>query len=262
MGAEPKFFNKNFIDPVAVLAASTGAAVVDRVRDRDNELQWVSVGSNDATVETIQADFKSGGLDFLRTFDFLAVLNHNMKDFKFQHDIGAGFVDTPGAATTTETATFTLFPISAIASAKSIKLVMNTTQIANQEKKVGEILVLKRLLEFPADEAFAGYDFDFRPVAKVTPMLDDGRIVNQLRWAGNRVERYVASMAFELLPKTVYDSLRTVVKNGRFVIQPEPDERPDEFFFVTAVEGGFPARYSGRSTKAPGYTLNLSVREV
>ncbi len=260
-GAEPKFFDKNFIDKAAVVTASTGQATVGRVFDRDNELQWVSVGSDDATVETIQIDFKSGGLEFLRTFDFLAVLNHNLKNFKFQHDVGAGFVDTPGASVAAETASFTLFPITQIVNAKSAKLVMNTTQATDDEKKVGEILVLKRLLEFPTDEAFSAYGFDFSPVAKVTRMIDEGTIVNLQRWAGNRVERYDASLDFGLLPKTLYDSLRAVVKKGIVTLQPEPDERPDEFFLVTAVIGGFPASYT-TGFKGSGYSLSLRVREV
>ncbi len=262
MGAEPKFFDKNFIDKAAILTASTGQPTVDRVRDRDKELQHASVGSDDATVETLKAEFKSGGVDILRNIDFLAVLGHNLKDFKFQHDIGAGFVDTPGAATTTETATFTLFPITKVTGVKAINLVMNKTHTpVSGEKKVGEILVLERLLEFPADEAFAAYSFDFQPTAKVTRMLDDGTIVNQLRWAGNRVERYNAQIAFGLLPKSLYDSLRSVVQKGIFMIQPEPDERPDEFFLVTHVGGGFPARYTS-GFKAAGYDLSLSLREV
>ena len=259
-GPEPKFFDKNFVDEAATKTASTGQATVDRIFDRDNELKWQSAGSNDTIQESIQVDFKSGGIALPRKVDFLAVLGHNLKSFKFQHDPGTGFIDTPGAAATAETQDFTLFPITEVA-ADGIKLLMDTTQTANQEKKVGEVLALKRLFEAPTDEAFDRLGIERRPVAKITRMLDDGVIVNQLRWAGNRVDRYAASLGFRRLAKSNLDSILAVVRKGVFTIQPEPDERPDEFFLVTALPGGWRQSYTSRF-KQVGFNLDIRVEEA
>ncbi len=81
MSDEPKFFKRNFINNASILLASTGQATVGRIFDRDSELQWQSVGSDDATLETIQIDFKSAGINFLRSVDFLVVLGHNLANF-------------------------------------------------------------------------------------------------------------------------------------------------------------------------------------
>ena len=91
-------------------------------------------------------------------------------------------------------------------------------------------------------------------------MYDDGIVVNQLRWAGNRTERWRGRVAFNLLSKTNYDLLRSVVKNGSFTVRPEPDQRPGEFFQVTHVRGGFATEYSSRF-KGAGYALSLNLEE-
>lgn len=262
MGAEPKFFKPNLIDISTVIAASSGQATVERIFDRDNELKWQSVGSDQVTTETLQMDYKAGGVEFLQDYDFLVVLGHNLDTFKFQQFNGAAFVDIAGASATGETENFTIFP-TANFNSSGTKLLIDTVQAPGTElqKQIGEILVLKRIFELPTDEAFNRLGINFQPVAKVTRMDDGGTIVNPQRWAGNRTERYVARVSFHRLSKTNYDSMRTVVKEAVFVVQPEPTQRPDEFFLVTHVDGGFPSDYA-TSTKLNGYNLSLTLREV
>ena len=262
MGAEPKFFKPSLIDTSTIIAASSGQATVERIFDRDNELKWQSIGSDEVTTESLQMDFKAGGIEFIQDWDFLAVLGHNLDTFKFQRFNGTIFVDIAGASATGETESFTLFPIANFNSSGT-KLLMDTVQDPGSElqKQVGEILVLKRIFELPIGEAFNRIGINFRPVAKVTRMDDDGTIINPQRWAGNRTERYVARVSFQRLSKANYDSLRTVVKEAVFVVQPEPDQRPDEFFLVTHIDGGFPADYA-TGTKLNGYNLGMNLREV
>ena len=260
MSDEPKFFKRNFINNASILTASTGQATVTRINDRDRELQWQSVGSDDVTLETIQMDFKSAGLDILRAIDFLVVLNHNLDDFFFEHDIGAGFVTTPGATVLAETEDFTILSISKISGIIKLKLNMTTTQDVDEQKKVGEILALESLYLPPDGEAPSRLGFNFLPVAKVTSMWDNGTKVNQLRWAGNRTERYSARIGFDLTIKANYDLLRTVLKEASFVLQPEPDQRPREFFQGTHIPGGHPSGYTSKF-KGAGYTHSISFEE-
>ena len=260
MSDEPKFFKRNFINNASILLASTGQATVGRIFDRDNELQWQSVGSDDATLETIQIDFKSAGINFLRSVDFLVVLGHNLANFSFEHDIGAGFVATPLTTVVGETENFTILPITKIPGVIKIRLRMTTTQDVDDEKKVGEILALERLYEPPDGEAPARLGFNNKPVAKITSMWDGGTKVNLLRWAGNRAERYSAKIGFDLTSQANYKLLRTVLKQASFVLQPEPDQNPEEFFQVTHARTGHPAGYTGRF-KGSGYTHSISVEE-
>ncbi len=262
MADEPKFFSRNRIDRNSILIASTGQANAVRIFDRDKDHIYESVGSTNSIQETIEAQFKSGGLDFFQDVDFLAVLGHNLEDFKFQHDAGAGFIDTPGATVVGASTNFTLLPIANVKAGK-IKLVMDTVQASSGtlEKQVGQVLVLKRLLELPTDEAPDRLGIDFQQVARTTRMLDEGTIINQLRWTGNRTERYRTRISFRLLSKANYDSLRELVKTAVFFIQAEPVQRPDEFFFVTHVRGGFPSEYT-TLFKGNGYTISLNLEEV
>ena len=261
MSDEPKFFKRSFVNKASILTASTGQATVGRIRDRDNELQFSTAGSNDAIQEAITIEFKSAGLDILRDIDFLAVLNHNLANFSFEHDIGAGFVTTPGATVVGETLNYTLLPIAKISGVKALRILMDTVQGgANNDKRVGEILALETLYDPPDGEAPSRLGIDFEPVAKVTPMWDQGTKVNLLRWAGNRTERYSARIGFDLTAKSNYDLLRAVLKQASFVIQPEPTQRPDEFYQVTAVRGGHPANYTSRF-KGAGYSHSIVVEE-
>ncbi len=91
-------------------------------------------------------------------------------------------------------------------------------------------------------------------------MFDDGIKVNQLRWAGNRIKRYNAAVGFSLLQKADYDTLLTVVDQGVFIIQPEPDQRPQEFFQVTATPNDWDANYAS-FFKPSGYNLVLVFEE-
>lgn len=260
MSDEPKFYKRNFINAASALVVSTGPATIRRIHDRDNELKWQSIGSDDVTDETITVTFLSAGLAFPRDIDFLAVLGHNLDTFRFQHDIGAGFVNTPLATTTGETESFTIFPIAKLTGVLAIRLIMNTTQVVDAQKQVGEALALESLFLPPDGEAMSRFGFNNTPVAKVTAMFDGGTKVNLLRWAGNRTERYSARLGFDLSLKASYDALRVVLKQASFVLQPEPEQRPDEFFQVTAVPGGHPSSYTSKF-KGAGYSHSITVRE-
>ena len=260
MADEPKFFSVNRIDLASLLTQSTGPATVTRIRDRDKELQWKSIGSDDVTTELLQAEFKANGINFFQDVDFVAVLNHNLLSFHFEHIVGGVFITTPGTTVAAETESFTILPITNI-NTRGMKLVMDTTQVDDEEKKVGEILLLKRIFEMPDNEAPAEMGANFAPVVRATQMMDNGQVLNFLRWAGNRIDRYQTSLIFRFLPKADYDSIRAVLKEGVFKIQPEPTTRPDEFFRVSHARAGFPWGYT-TPFKGSGYTITLDLEEV
>lgn len=256
----PRLFTKNYIDSAATLVASTGQATAERIFDRDTELKWQSVGSDDVTQETLEVDFLTGGAAISRTIDTLIIFGHNLKNFSFEYWNGAAFVALPGTTVTGETEAYTILSFTPVSTEK-IKLLADTTQVVDDEKQVGEIWAFEELFDFGADDGPNRLGIRWTPTVIAPGMFDGGVKVSQLRWAGNRVRRYTARLGFVLFLKASYDTLQAAIDRGIFAIYPEPGERPQELFQVTGIMQPWEAEYSDL-VKSLGYTLQLEVVEV
>lgn len=260
MPDEPKFYSRNYIGPENTNTASTGQATMPRIFDRDSELKWQSIGSSDVTAETLRSIFLVGGLAIQRTVDTVIVLGHNIKQFKVQFWDGVIWADVPGAAVAAETNDYTVFTFTPLA-CFGIGLHMTTTQVVDAQKRVGEFLALATILAFPTDDGIGGLSISAIPTAVNAGMFDLGVSVNQLRWAGNRVDRYAARLDFNLIAKSLYKSVRSLLRNPAFTIYPEPAQNPDELFLVTATQTPVSAGYAS-PFKGSGYNFTVEVREV
>lgn len=264
MADEPKFLTRNYLDEFATLTLVNGGpvtAVLPRLFDRDRELLFRTSGADsDLTTVELTIEFKGAGAAVARTIDTIALLGHNLASVDFERWDGAAFVLIPGGAFTGLTTDTLVFSFSSL-SPQRIKVKMRTTRTANQEKEAGELLVMGTLMAFAANDGFSDLRPDHQPVAVVTAMADDGVAVNQLRWAGNRVDRYRARMSFRLMTKAVLDSLQAVVKLNEVTAYPEPTQRPEAFYLGTFLTGGFPHSYTSEGYKGAGYSLDLEFRE-
>lgn len=259
MAGEPRFFTRNYIDLESIIASEVGAeATHPRLFDRDRELQYVGIQTTDLPQVNIIVRFQSAGLDIARTIDAVAILNHNLKDYTVEYSTD-GVSYTVAATIAGDTSTDRYITFGAV-SAKYVRLATTAVQVSGQKRKIGELLVMEKLFEFGTDKGPAAIAFAPVPVGTFTRTADLGIIVNQFRWAGNRVERFKARLGFTLLDKADYDSLRSLVRRGQITLQLEPVERPEEFFRGTITPASAPSAYTSLF-KDNGYNLELEFEE-
>ena len=262
MADEARFYKKNFITKNNTNTAFTGAATIPRIFDRDIELKYQSVGSDQATQENIRSDFKSGGIALDRTFDTIIVLGHNLANFTLQEFDGTVHANLPGGVIVGASTSFTVITFAA-RTAKGFRILMDTVQDPGSQlqKQVGEILVLSTIFAMPTDDNFSDVNFSPIPSAVIGNKFDGGVQVNQLKFAGNRVERFAGRLDFILQSQANYDSLRSLFREPSFNAYLEPVTRPEEVFLVTAIPSPPSSEYAS-PFKGSGYNLSVLIREI
>jgi hypothetical protein len=136
------FLSKNYVNPDDTLNASSGALLLPRLYDQSYLMQWQSIGETSELLgynTYIEVIFKEGSVAVSRTFDTLVLQNINLKKFKFQYDNGGLYSDIDGTSFTTNAATSLRIKLAAPVTTTKIRLVIESTIIANEEKKIGEL---------------------------------------------------------------------------------------------------------------------------
>lgn len=167
MGQQVKFYKKNKLDisnEVAVLTASQGNDYVDYVRNRSNESAWVTTGSVDADLTSLEVDFVDE-----RDVDFIFLVKHNFKAYTIQYWNGSSYVDfsTP-ISETTNTLDVTVHSFTKVSTSK-IKLIVQGTMTANQDKFLFQFIATEFIAQFDRYPIIRDPAFD-RNLAK-TKML-------------------------------------------------------------------------------------------
>jgi hypothetical protein len=134
-----------------------------------------------------------------------------------------------------------------------IKLVMTKTITANQEKKIGEFMVMQETYEFPSS-AFE-YHIKHPKVKEGNYRLGTGKMVN---W--HIAEKYGCEFIVSYINQTFLDKLRTIYDTHKsFNWYPQPD-KPDNIYLVLWTSKWNPAYTT--NLWANGYTLTAELEEV
>jgi len=140
--------------------ASSGNGSADNMLSMHRYLRWDSIGSNDATPETITITFPS------TTIDRIFLIDHNLKNFTITYGVGAtsfagvvgidgvksGIVETAFAEDTA------YYEFNAVTTTQ-INITANTTQIVDAQKYINMVLTTQEV------GTFIGYP-------EITPSLD------------------------------------------------------------------------------------------
>lgn len=145
-----KFFslNKNLLSLGASITATSGGTTKDYALDKNPLTYWRSVGSNDATTETLVVTLP------LATINRVLLVDHNFKGFNVQYWNGAAFVHFTGVvgmsgamANITETAfakDTAYYEVNAVTTTQ-IRIQVTTTQVVNAEKYLSQIITTSEL---------------------------------------------------------------------------------------------------------------------
>lgn len=146
-----KFFNRNqALEVDGSTITSTSAAAPEFALDRNPLTYLRSVGSNDVTTETIVVIFPSSV-----TFNRLLFLDHNWKQFTVKYDVAGVWTNFTsvvgldgslggGISETTFADNTAYYEVASVSSTK-IQIIVTSTQVANAEKYVSQIIVTDEL---------------------------------------------------------------------------------------------------------------------
>lgn len=147
--ANPFFLSKNYVSADDSINVSSGDATKICLYDQKPALQWVSSGeTSESGYNTyIEVVFYEGLVAATRVLDTLVLQNINLKKFKFQYWDGAAYQDMTGGEVTSNALATVRIKLAATVTTTKIKLLMQSTIVAGQEKKVGEFWALLQTFE-------------------------------------------------------------------------------------------------------------------
>jgi len=134
--------SKNYIDVESTINVSSNPDDNYLLFDQSRDIQWKSLeetGENGTYPTYIEILFYSGGIAVNRTIDTLVLQNINLKKFKIQYWNGMAYVDIPNCDYTVNILTNLRIKLGTAIVTPKIKIIMDATIIANEEKKIGEI---------------------------------------------------------------------------------------------------------------------------
>lgn len=251
--SEPKFYTKNYVTQGSSFTSSHGDDFMERICDWDRQSQWVSDGANsDATEVTLEVVFENGDAEI----DRVIIVNHNLKDPTIEYWDGDSWETfATGSALATANKIFT----NAGVTTDRIRIRCSTTQVTNEEKEIGELIVCAVNIAIAQD---------------LTQLVPSSRVEeSQLKTADGslhrtvfkhtqyRSEKYEATVSFNFVTAAEIETLRQLKENGAaFTFQPESEQRIDEIYYCHWV-GPFKPKYMTTS-KAAGFTIEMQIKEV
>jgi hypothetical protein len=147
----------------ATITASSGGSSADFALDQNSETSWRSSGSNDLTTETIEVSFTSQEIS--RIF----LLGHNLKDYDIMYDLSgvwthfASVVGIGGSLANITETTFaqdtSYYEFTPVTTTK-IRIRANKTQVANEEKYIGQIVVTTEIATLAGWPRVKGLDLN------------------------------------------------------------------------------------------------------
>lgn len=177
MAKQILFLKKNKLDiddPVVVLTASQGNDFVNFLRNRNNTSAWVTNGSVDADLTTLEVNFMNEV-----ALDHISLVKCNFKSYKIEYWNGASYVTfSPAIDETANTNPTPSHNFTKVNSTK-IRLTVRGTMTANIDKKLYQLIASEKI----GTGYLNGWPIIKNPTISrqraITPMLSGKRAVKE-----------------------------------------------------------------------------------
>lgn len=273
-GANPAFLTRNYLNRHANnagdLSVSTGSATRHRLFDMDPLSRWQSAGSSDATTETIEFGLWIPGARTSHDVEYILFQNHNIKGLTVE------LSNTNGASWTTVFSNTTLAEentriVLVSTAADRVRITMTTTQTANEEKAVGDIIVCGA--SFQPGPMFE-YKMEPQRVQQKTAKMADGSLRGQLIGRSDASFHFWAAKCSFLMDPADYGTaalfaaaMLTFREFGlqglQFVFMPEPGDRPEEAYLCRVRPGTYNDSYIKASEANGGMRgVQMVIEEI
>jgi hypothetical protein len=274
-GAPPAFLPKNYLNRHANnagdLSVSSGDATKHRLFDMVPTSRWQSQGSSDLVTETAEFGLWTPGARASHDVYNVLVQNHNLEGLTIESSNTNGAPWTQLFSKSDLAEKYTWVPVQGQA-ADRMKFSMTTTQTADEEKKVGGIVV--------TGAAFQPKNFfDYKPepprVRHKSAVMHDGSLRSQAIWRADDGASFWAAKCVWLLDPEDYDpetddfqdDLDTFREYGlkarQFIFIPAPGDRKGEVFLCRVRPGTFNDEYIRKSENPGGkVAVQMVIEEI
>lgn len=256
--AYPRLYSKNYLNENCVIEVTSGDSLKANLYDQLKTPQWISSGEtaeSGAYNTHITIYFMTDGFSpysVNRSFDTLVLLNTNLKKFKLQRWNGSAFVDIDETIKTTNADDTVVIDFSTSPVAcEVVRLCMDSTIVAGQEKKIGELLIMD--YKFTLSDIIIGHD------------RQDWVKEGQYRLASGKLEtwqevsKFVINQNLQNVGKTLRDNLKSLKEEyDNFTIYPNSEEWDDDFFQVYWINPW----QENYLPKIKLYTVTFHIEEV
>lgn len=273
-GAHPAFLSKNYLnrhaDTAVDLVVSTGSTTQHRLYDMDPRSRWQSAGSNDATTETVEFGLWIPGARTSQDVHYIFLQNHNIMGLTVETS------NTNGASWTTRLVKTDIAEkntrLVLVATAMDrVRLTMTTTQTANEEKKIGDIIIAGA--SFQPGPLFE-YKREAPKVQQKLAKMADGSLRGQLIGRSDASFHFWAAKCAWLMDPNQYDSNTTDFEDAMeqfrgfglrgetFLFLPEPGDKADEIYLCRVRPGTYIENYATFSKGGDLVGIQMVIEEI
>jgi|GEM_PF-3003117 len=266
--AYPVFGSINYVNnetkTYGTFTASENQSLLHRVLDGDRFSYYHGSSTSDVTVVTLIFSFQNKTAVISRTPDVFAFLNINWKRFTVKsstdgvtYNVITGF-DYSASDYADDNI---IVNVAAGLAAKYIKVEVTSTQVANEQKKLGSVMI------FASKFQSANGMLNYKPLQaprgnlRAQIMADGTERREYVKYSAASHKFYGASFEMPIASAAELASLRELERDGLpicFIAQ--PGDLPEEAALVW-LDGDFDAPYESPLWSA-GYRLTIKVRAV
>jgi len=261
--APPIFLTKNFLNGFSVVSVLTGDPFKQRAFDMTRGSAWTTQGFSSPTPQTYDARLFEGSTQALRSINFVALLNINLKRFRLEFSAtdGAPFTTFSGFDFTGSDFSGVDLLVSLPADVDANRILLTVTEIqSGSEVSVGDIIIAKLRLQ-PAI-GFNTYRKRYRDNVKTIQMADGSLDFTYIRRSPSSHEFYSSSVSFRGMSQAQRDLVRAIkTSQDSFIFVPEPGDVPGDMFFSRIVPDSYEEDYISMRRGA-GYNINFGVEEI
>lgn len=251
-------YSQNRISKYDTITASTGQSGVQYLTDQKRNPAWLSVGSSDAVQEQMNIQFKDFKGDYqVRNVDTIMLMNTNIKALQGQIIDSAGYywsmqLSDGSQMTGPYSGTDLIIPLATVMASRypqQVLLYLQTTQTANEEKKIGELKLCQKILTVNGKTTF-----DQSGEAKeISYRVADGSLIH----ASEYIKRG-GTLSIENLSMADFDTLMAAITANDFLtFYLYGDYAPSEVFEASVT---LPvSRTFDRTTQL--YSVELELKE-
>ena len=208
----------NLVNTTSMMSVQVGSTTMHSIIDRNSDTKYQTFGENDTTGTTFRATFTTQTV-----LDTIVLQNTNHKNFKITYNGYADYFSLTSDCQT-QTTDFTynsetslFLPLDRDKTITAFEIRGSTTMIANEDKYVGELWILKKYMTFEYNPKASNY----------RPQLDRKEFLNKGSSGGYAQlcieDVYKNSLKFQYLSNDEVDLLKTLyMQDNPFVFVPFP----------------------------------------
>lgn len=267
--AAPAFLTGNMLTRHAKKASdlivSSGDTLKHRLYDMDIRSRWSSAESDDLTPETVNFGLWLPGVQLAQSFDYVAVMNHNVASMRVERsdDNGTSWADVRAAGAVPADEIHTRVSLASPVDGDRLRFTFSTTKTANAEKLVGGIIVAKLLLQ-PSMGMKIYQRHPPRVGHKSAEMSDRSRRRSYVYRTDASFTHRSFSLSFVGVSDDELEDFQELFMHRPepIIFLPEPGRRTGEAYFCQVIPGTYSDNYMQAGNPSAGSVVSFDLEEV